>query len=174
MFAPPPDQCERLQITAEQRAACIREHVMMTALGACLFVGRNLPVAYYDSFKQQICATTAQRIHGMPTESRLQDVASAVDQYVHLLIELDGGLQPPANSSSFVDFGMTFLQRAFPGNPFHLELLPVGAHAFDIVVEVFTSVRDGYHQLKFGLSSEAAQGLDRAADSMGITGMRQN
>lgn len=157
-FAPPADQRERLQITPEQCAGLVRESVIMHAVGACMFVGRNLPVAYYSTFKREICAATAQRIHGVPTESRIQEVVSAVDQYIEHISDWS------SESGTGISFGMTLLDRAMPDYPFHLELLPVAIQSAGLAVAVFTFVREGYCQLKHGLSFDAIQGLDAASE----------
>src|SRR6266540_1337907 len=58
-LCPSGEQCETLSITADERAACLREFAIMRALGACMFVARNLRPSFYKTFKASICASTA-------------------------------------------------------------------------------------------------------------------
>jgi hypothetical protein len=146
----PVEQCERLQITAEQRAAHGREMTIMSALGACMFVGLDLPVAYYNTFKRQLCAATAGELYGVPTDHRVQEMVDLIEQYIEHL-----------SDDSRSAFSMTYLQRVHPDNPYQCEMLLVGTPLWALSHSrlAFTLVRDAYCKLKFGLSFEAVQAL---------------
>jgi hypothetical protein len=154
-LCPTDEQCERLQITEEQREACGREYSLVRALGACMFVGRNLPPAYYGVFKSEICAATPAKMYGIPTEGRINEISSAIDRYIEDL-----------SSDSQTSFSLTYLDRVYQGNPNQMGMYAVGISQipFQQLMFTFEAVRDAYCQLKIGLPFKAIEALDKLDD----------
>ena len=157
-LCPSEEQCQRLEITLEQREACRREFSVMRALGACMFVGRNLSPTYYAAFKREICAAAAGLLYGVPTESRIQEVSTAIDKYFEDLGE-----------KSSTAFSLTYLDRVYAGNANQTGMFAVGLFQIplQVAMAVFEAVRDGYCQLKFSLPFKALEALEKTADEKG-------
>src|SRR2546427_28603 len=60
----PPDeqQCRRLDISDRERILCANEYVLLRALGACMFVQKNLDERYYLSFKEALLPPVIERM----------------------------------------------------------------------------------------------------------------
>lgn len=153
-LCPSEEQCQRLQITAEQRDACRREFSVMRALGACMFVGRNLPTAYYATFKREICAACAGMLYGIPTEGRINELSAIIDGYIDALGE-----------DSSTAFSLNYLDRVYAGNPNEAGLFAVGIFQIPLqqAMDVFEAVQDGYCLLKFDLPFKAVEALQKVA-----------
>ncbi|MCZ7617180.1 MAG: hypothetical protein M5U32_02350 [Myxococcota bacterium] len=154
-LCPSDEQCERLSITPEQREACRREFVLMRGLGACMFVGKNLPPAYYKTFKAEICGIVAQMQFGVPTESRVRDISDAIDRYVEEL-----------QNETPTGFSLTYLERVYSGNP-HIEGMFFGTiflPAFQLAMTFFKGVRQLFCMLRFGVPYEVLEALNGAPE----------
>lgn len=154
-LCPTHEECERLQISHEQKEACRREYSLMRALGACMFVGRNLPPVYYKVFKSEICAATAAKMYGIPTEGRVNEISSAIDRYIEDL-----------GSDSRSSFSLTYLDRVYQGNPNQMGMYAVGIFQipFQQLMFAFEAVRDAYCQFKTGFPFKATEALDKLDD----------
>jgi hypothetical protein len=155
-LCPTDEQCERLQITKEQKEGCRREYSLMGALGACMCVGRNLPPSYYKVFKSEICAATAAKMYGIPSEGRIDEISSAIDRYIEDL-----------SSDSHTSFSLTYLDRVYQGNPNQMGMYAVGIYQipFQQLMFVFEAVRDAYCQLKTGLPSKAIEAFEKLGEN---------
>lgn len=155
-LCPSEEQCQRLQITPDQREACRREFTIMRALGACMFVGRNLPSTYYGTFKREICGATAGILYGIPTDNRINEMSSIIEGYIEAL-----GEDSPAA------FSLAYLDRIYSGNPNEAGLFAVGIFQIplQIATGVFEAVQDGYCRLKFGLPFKAVEALQKISEN---------
>lgn len=154
-LCPSEEQCQRLQITPEQREACRREFSVMRALGACMFVGRNLPHSYYGTFKREICAATTGILWGIPTDGRISEISSAIDSYIEAL-----------EKESSTAFSLAYLDRVYAGNPHEAGLFAGGIFQIPLqrAMAVFEAVQDGYCRLKFGVPFKALEALQKIAE----------
>ena len=130
----------------------------MRALGACMFVARNLRPSFYKTFKASICASTARRLFAEPSPERCEQISQAISEYLEEL-----------ESESPTGFSLVYLGRVYPGNPHQggmflaaLFQIPLGR-----AMDCFKATREGYCSLTSGLSYETVDAIAEITDEPG-------
>jgi hypothetical protein len=152
-FVPPKEYCERWKISDDERRLCANECVLLRALGACLFVRKNLDEEYYLKFRDSLMPAVEERMNRNAPHMHKDNVYEALNQYLDAL-----------KSDNHVAFSMTYLDRVYPDTPcgeaMFIAGLPVKLGLNQIMLNSFDAVRDGYSMLLTGMRYDALKKLD--------------